>query len=121
VKSTRNFDGSCTQRSFRGFDAMEKQAIIALAGAVVEKDSAKAREIDRRNALAYCLRIVLLEDGIEGDDVSDQQYVQGEKLIEQLRVKAAALVEANMPAIGRVAEALGERGELNQALMAADS
>jgi hypothetical protein len=96
-------------------DAMERQAIIALAGLAVEKHSPKARETDWRNALAYCLRIVLLQDGIEGDDVSDEQYVKGEILVEQLRVKAAALVEANMPAIERVADALAERGQLDQA------
>ena len=95
---------------------LEKLMLVDLAGAIAERRLLReAWRRDEYNALSRALRIVLLQDGDDGDQTSDAQYARGQKLVEQLRVTAAKLVGQHWPAIGRVAEALGERGELNQA------
>jgi hypothetical protein len=95
---------------------LEKLMLVDLAGAIAERRLLReAWRRDERNALSRALRIVLLQDGDDGDQTSDAQYARGQKLIEQLRAKAAKLVGQHWPAISRVAEALAETGELDQA------
>jgi hypothetical protein len=97
--------------------SMEREALVALAGEVVEQGSESASERDRENAQSYALRVILLRDAIGEDEVTDasvQQHVRAEQLVDQLREKAATLVETSMQAIERVASALEENGVLDQ-------
>jgi hypothetical protein len=98
--------------------SLEREAIVALAGAAVEQEMEAAADADQENALHQCLRIILLQDAIGDDhltDISARQLARAEELLDQLLEKAVSLVNATKPAITRVANALAERGELDQA------
>jgi ATP-dependent Zn protease len=97
--------------------ALQALIIIDLAGALAETQVGKAADegasqTDERTAFSRMLRIVLDENNLEDDELDDGLRREARARVERLRRRAAALVEQNMPAIERVAAALGEGREL---------
>ena len=93
---------------------MERLAIVDLAVAVAEEELPAARDVDERNAMSRCLEIILMLHGGERAELIGRQWIEAERLFDQLRTRATALVQQHRPAIDRVAQALAG-GELSQA------
>jgi len=95
---------------------LERLMVVDLAGPIAERRCLReAWQLDEDNALSRALRIVLLERGLEDDDLTEELRAEATELVRQMRTKAAVLVEENWPAIERVADALAENEQLNQA------
>jgi hypothetical protein len=92
-------------------DAMERQALIVLAGEVKWSKRIRSRRARQTDATPWRIASAPPCRGWH----RGRRRVRSAVCAGRIRVKAAALVEANMPAIARVTDALAERGRLDQA------
>jgi hypothetical protein len=95
---------------------LEKLALIDLAGRAAElRQLREASLSDEANAMARVLALVMLRHGCPGAEPDDAMKGEAADLLECLRTRAEQIVEANWPAIKRVAAALAGGGTLNAA------